>query len=84
MSENEEIKLDPVIEEFLDARTFSEKYDILVKYQQDITNRNVDDMAAAIDEIIAEGEIHKRVVDLKSIVYTKAKYENTRLRGGKR
>lgn len=66
--------------EFLDADTFEEKRRVLINIKDGITDRLIDDMAAAIDVTVDEGDIDTRFMCLLNCINTRAKYEVNRLR----
>lgn len=65
---------------FLDADTFEEKRRVLINIKDSITDRLIDDMAAAIDVTVDEGDIDTRFMSLLNCINTRAKYEVNRLR----
>ncbi len=65
---------------FLDAETFEEKRRVLINIKDGITDRLIDDMAAAIDVTVDEGDIDTRFMSLLNCINTRAKYEVNRLR----
>ena len=66
--------------EFLDADTFEEKRRVLINIKDGITDRLIDDMAAASDVTVDEGDIDTRFMSLLNCINTRAKYEVNRLR----
>ena len=66
--------------EFLDADTFEEKRRVLINIKDGITDRLIDDMAAAIDVTVDEGDIDTRFMSLLNCINTREKYEVNRLR----
>ena len=78
--EKEEFAVDPQVMEFLDARTASERLDILKKLEQRITDSMIDTMAIAMDIAINEGPVEERLRELRVCLNTISKYETTRLR----
>lgn len=65
---------------FLDAETYEEKRSLLVAMRPRITDRLINDMAAALDISVEEGDLDER---FKSLLYCVSKfdeYEITRLR----
>lgn len=78
--DSEEEGADKRIIEFLDADTFEEKRRVLINIKDGITDRLIDDMAAAIDVTVDEGDIDTRFMSLLNCINTRAKYEVNRLR----
>lgn len=68
---------------FLDERDFKEKDKILseIGTRPELNDGLIDNLAAAIDVVIDEGSLEKRFASLRTCVQTRARYENTRLRG---
>ena len=64
-----------VINRFLDADTYQEKYNILRLTEDLVTDRVIDTLAASMDTVIAEGPIDRRYEELKGIVLTNRKFE---------
>ena len=78
--DSEEEGADKRLIEFLDADTFEEKRRVLINIKDGITDRLIDDMAAAIDVTVDEGDIDTRFMSLLNYINTRAKYEVNRLR----
>ena len=53
---------------------------MLINIKDGITDRLIDDMAAAIDVTVDEGDIDTRFMSLLNCINTRAKYEVNRLR----
>lgn len=71
-------KIDKWLKAFLDAKTFREKEDVLIRFKnnKEITNRLIDDMAASIDVTVDDDDdVEKRYYSLRKCVETKRKYE---------
>lgn len=68
--------------EFLDEDDFDKKQEILsvMASRNDLTDAIVDNLAAAMDVVIDDGDISDRMRQLRNCVRTRAKYESTRLR----
>lgn len=79
-SVDSEESVDERLIEFLDADTFEEKRRVLINIKDGITDRLIDDMAAAIDVTVDEGDIDTRFMSLLNCINTRAKYEVNRLR----
>lgn len=69
--------------DFFDVSSFQEKDKILseMKLRTDLTDAIIDNMAAAIDVVIDEGPVDSRFSQLRTCVSTRARFEDTRLRG---
>ena len=65
--------------EFYDADTNSQRYDILLAMQKDITDITIDNMAVVLDVVIPEGDLYGRFEELKRCLSTRQKYELPRL-----
>ena len=65
---------------FLDAETYEEKKAILVSIRPRITDRLINDMAAAIDVTVEDGDIEERFRSLLYCVSKLDEFEVTRLR----
>lgn len=78
--EAEELNLDPLVIQFLDADLAVEKNDILAKLRPTITNDMIDIMAMSIGVVVKEGDVYDRYNDLRTCLTTMEKYESTRLR----
>ncbi len=76
----EELQLDPLLLDFLDADTYEEKLSILAALHSRITDDMITTMAIASDVEVAEGELEVRYNQLKSCLLTLDKYEINRLR----
>lgn len=78
--EAEELNLDPLVIQFLDADLAVEKNDILSKLRPIITNDMIDIMAMSMGVVVKEGDVEDRYNDLRTCLTTMEKYESTRLR----
>lgn len=65
---------------FLDADTMKEKKMLLISMRSRITDRLIDDIAAALDVTINEGELEERYKSLMACVDTMERFEVDRLR----
>lgn len=65
--------------DFYDADTNSQRYDILLAMQNDITDIMIDNMAVVLDVVIPEGDLYGRFEELKRCLSTRQKYELPRL-----
>ncbi len=76
----EELNLDPMLVEFLDADTYEDKLNILVGLHSRITDDMLNTMAVSLDLELEEGELEERYMTLKNCIVTLEKYECNRLR----
>ncbi len=69
--------------DFLDERDFEKKEKILSELgaHKDLSDGIIDNLAAALDYVIDEGPLDVRFAQLRTCVRTRARFENTRLRG---
>ena len=78
--EAQELNLDPLVIQFMDADLASEKNDILAKLRPIITNDMIDIMALSVGVVVNEGDVYDRYNDLRTCLTTMEKFESTRLR----
>ncbi len=78
--EEEELNIDPLVLEFLDAGSYGERLNILSALQHRITDEMINTMAMAVDVEIGEGDTDDRLAQLRSCLMTLEKYECNRLR----
>ncbi len=72
----ETLQLDPMLERFLDARTTTQRLDILERMRSYVTNEMIDTMAVVVGVEVAENEdVRIRYDDLHDCLLTKRKYE---------
>lgn len=64
-----------VINAFLDADTYDEKYNIIRLGSDLMTDKVIDTLAASMDTVIAEGPTDRRYEELKGIILTNRKFE---------
>lgn len=76
----EEDCVNPYLIRFLEADTYEEKRNILVRVKGEITDRLIDDIAASMDVTVEKGTIDERFASLLACVDTMAKFEVNRLR----
>ena len=76
----EEERPNPDLMEFLDADTFEQKKRILVGMRNRITDRLIDDLAAALDVTVEDGDLDERYRNLLFCVDTMERFEVNRLR----
>lgn len=78
--DEEELHIDPLVMEFLEADTYEERLNIMVGLHHRITHEMINTMAMASDVEVPEGELEERYEGLKNCLLTLQKYECTRLR----
>lgn len=78
--EAQELNLDPLVIEFMDADLAADKNDILSKLRPTITNEMIDIMALSLGVVVNEGDVYDRYDDLRTCLSTMEKFESTRLR----
>ena len=76
----EELNIDPLVLEFLDADSYERRLEILSMLHCRIDNDMINTMAVAVDVEIKEGDIEERYEELKNCLLTFEKYECNRLR----
>jgi len=78
--EQEEINIDPLVLEFLDADSYEERLNILAALQHRITDDMINTMAVSIDLEVKEGDTQERYEELRNCLLTLERYECNRLR----
>lgn len=76
----EELNIDPMVLEFLDAGTYEQKLNILAGLRHRITDDMLTTMAIACDVELPEGDTQERYLGLRNCLVTKDKYESCRMR----
>ena len=76
----EQITLDPMLLEFLDAKTYEARLNILAGLHHRITQDMITTMAVSCDIEVGDGEVEERYQQLKNCLLTLEKYECNRLR----
>lgn len=76
----EQINIDPLVLEFLDAGSYEERLTILDSLHSRITDDMINTMAVSVDLEIKEGEIEDRYAELRNCLLTFERYECNRLR----
>ena len=76
----EELNIDPLVLEFLDADSYERRLEILSMLHCRIDDEMINTMAVAVDIEIKEGDIEERYDELKNCLLTFEKYECNRLR----
>lgn len=77
---DEQVHIDPLVMEFLDADTYEQRLDILAALHDRVTDDMINTMAVAVDLEIKDGDIEERYTELKRCLLTFEKYECNRLR----
>lgn len=68
-------EVDPLVLEFLSAKTYEERLQILSILHTRITDAMINTMAVSLDLEIAEGEVEKRYDELRHCLLTMRKFE---------
>lgn len=76
----EELGLDPMVLQFLDADSYEERLNILTGIRHRVTDEMLTTMAIACDIEVSEGNTQERFEALKNCLVTLEKYECNRLR----
>ncbi len=76
----DEISIDPMVMDFLDADTYEERLNILAALHHRITNDMINTMAISVDVEIEDGPIETRYEELKHCIITFQKYQCSRMR----
>lgn len=79
-SDEEAVDLDPQVLEFLDARSYETRLNILAGIQHRVTDDMITTMAVACDIEVPDGDTQERLASLKNCLLTLEKYECNRLR----
>lgn len=78
--QSDEPSLDPQLMQFLDAKTYKEKLNLLAAMHPRITDEMINTMAVVLDLEVNEGDIEERYIALKNCLLMLEKYECNRLR----
>lgn len=76
----EQINIDPLVLEFLDANSYEQRLNILASLHNRITDEMINTMAVAVDLEIKDGDVEDRYEELRNCLRTFEKYECNRLR----
>lgn len=76
----EELNIDPLVLQFLDADSYERRLEILSMLHSRIDHDMINTMAVAVDVEIKDGEIEDRYEELKNCLLTFEKFECNRLR----
>lgn len=79
-SDEEELNLDPLVLEFLDADSYEQKLNILAALHHRITDEMITTMAISCDIEVNDGNPQERYDALRNCLLTLEKYECNRLR----
>lgn len=77
--EPEEPGLDPLVLEFLDARTYEQRLNVLAALHHRITNEMITTMALCCDIEVGGDDVEQRYEELKQCLITKDRFEIKRL-----
>ena len=77
--EEQEAQLDPMLIDFLDAKTYEEKLNILHGLHHRITQDMITTMAVCCDVEVGDGDLEERYRQLKNCLVTLEKYECNRM-----
>lgn len=80
MPDQEELNIDPLVLEFLDADSYEERLNILAALHHRITDEMINTMAVSVDLEIEEGDTQERYEELKNCLLTLERFECNRLR----
>lgn len=78
--EEEELHLDPLVLEFLDADSYEQRLNILAAIHHRVTDDMITTMAIACDIEVGDGSTEERYDSLKNCLLTLERYECNRLR----
>ena len=78
--ENEELNINPMVLEFLDADSFSDKLTILQNMHGRVDEQMLNTMAFSMDIELGEGSLETKYSDLLNCVALREKFESSRLR----
>ena len=78
--ETEELNIDPMVLEFLDADSYGARLNILAGLHHRITDEMLTTMAIVCDIELPEGDVSERYDALRTSLLTKDKYECSRMR----
>ena len=78
--EMQQLNIDPLVMEFLEADTYEQRLNILAALRSRITDEMINMMAMAVDLEIKVGDVEERYEELRNCLLTFEKYECNRLR----
>lgn len=76
----EQLNIDPLVLEFLDADSHEQRLNILAALHHRITDDMINTMAIAIDQEVDEGDLEERYTELKNCLLMLEKFECNRMR----
>ena len=76
----EELTLDPLVLQFLDADSYEQRLNILAGLQHRVTDEMITTMAIACDVEVSEGSTEERFDSLRNCLLTLERYECNRIR----
>lgn len=76
----DEVGIDPMVMDFLEADTYEERLNILAALHHRITDDMINTMALSVDVEIEDGPIETRYEELKHCIITFQKYQCSRMR----
>ena len=79
MSETEEPAIDPLVLEFLDARTYEQRLNVLAALHHRITNEMITTMSLCCDIEVEGDDVEQRYEELKQCLMMKERFEIKRL-----
>lgn len=78
--DTEELHIDPLLLQFLDADSYERRLDILDKLHNRIDDKMINTMAVALDLEVKDGDLEDRYMELRNCLLTFERYECNRLR----
>lgn len=79
ISEPEEPGIDPLVLEFLDARTYEQRLNVLAALHHRITNEMITTMSLCCDIEVQGEDVEQRYEELKQCLMMKERFEIKRL-----
>ncbi len=75
-TQENELNIDPLVLEFLDARTYEERLKILSRLRPRITDSMINVMSIAVDVEVGDGDLEERFDELRTCLSTRQRYES--------
>lgn len=69
---------DPNLIRFMDADSFSDKFEVFTQLKPVMTDKLIDELAVVCDLVIPEGDLNDRYEQMKKCLLTRMKYERER------